>query len=60
MRTVSQKWSNLGFTGSAPFHLQRMKISLHIHQLTEYKAWNEVQQLAQERLDTDTEGCMDP
>lgn len=57
---IFQNWSSYGFTGSSPFSFTKEEINLYEHRFAEYEAWNEVQQLAQECLDTDVEGWIDP
>ncbi|KAA8652765.1 uncharacterized protein ATNIH1004_001670 [Aspergillus tanneri] len=57
---ISRNWSSLGFTGRCPYSFNDEEINSHEHQFSEYQAWNEVQQLAQECLDTDAEGWVAP
>lgn len=57
---IFQNWSDLGFSGQCPFSFTEEDIHLHERQFIEYQAWNEVQQLAQECLDTDAEGWVAP
>ncbi|KAB8279407.1 kinase-like domain-containing protein [Aspergillus minisclerotigenes] len=53
-------WSSLGFTGQCPYSFSNEEIATHAHQFAEYQAWDEVQQLARECLDTDAEGWIAP
>ncbi|CAK47965.1 kinase-like protein [Aspergillus niger CBS 101883] len=57
---IFQNWADLGFTGSCPFSFTEEDIETHERQFVEYQAWHEVQHLAQECLDTDTEGWISP
>ncbi|GLA19335.1 hypothetical protein AnigIFM62618_007004 [Aspergillus niger] len=57
---IFQKWADLGFTGSCPFSFTEEDIKTHERQFVEYQAWHDVQHLAQECLDTDTEGWISP
>ncbi|RAQ56268.1 hypothetical protein COH21_006999 [Aspergillus flavus] len=57
---IFRNWSSLGFTGQCPYSFSNEEITTHEHQFAEYQAWDEVQQLAQECLDTDAEGWIAP
>ncbi|PIG79266.1 hypothetical protein AARAC_004131 [Aspergillus arachidicola] len=57
---IFRNWSSLGFTGQCPYSFCDEEIATHEHQFSEYQAWNEVQRLAQECLDTDAEGWIAP
>ncbi|RAQ41311.1 hypothetical protein AFGD_011110 [Aspergillus flavus] len=57
---IFRSWSSLGFTGQCPYSFSNEEITTHEHQFAEYQAWDEVQQLAQECLDTDAEGWIAP
>ncbi|KAE8333474.1 kinase-like domain-containing protein [Aspergillus sergii] len=57
---IFRNWSSLGFTGQCPYSFSNEEIATHEHQFAEYQAWDEVQQLAQECLDTDAEGWIAP
>ncbi|KAK6835271.1 hypothetical protein RU639_001953 [Aspergillus parasiticus] len=57
---IFRNWSSLSFTGQCPYSFCAEEIATHEHQFSEYQAWNEVQRLAQECLDTDAEGWIAP
>ncbi|KAE8316763.1 phosphotransferase enzyme family protein [Aspergillus transmontanensis] len=57
---IFRNWSSLSFTGQCPYSFCAEEIATHEHQFSEYRAWNEVQRLAQECLDTDAEGWIAP
>ncbi|KAI2956348.1 hypothetical protein CBS147323_9268 [Aspergillus niger] len=57
---IFQNWSNLGIPGHCPYSFSQEDIDAHKQQFAEYEEWNEVQQLAQESLDTDAEGWVAP
>jgi hypothetical protein len=50
----------LGILGHCPYSFSQEEISSHERQFAKYQKWNEVQQLAQESLDTDSEGWVAP
>lgn len=57
---ICQNWSSLGFAGQCPYSFSDEEINTHERQFAEYQTWNDVQQLAQECLDTDAEGWVAP
>lgn len=57
---IFQNWAGLGFSGTCPFSFSQAEIDMHECQFAEYKAWHEVQALAEECLDTDAEGWIAP
>ncbi|TQB67461.1 hypothetical protein MPDQ_005707 [Monascus purpureus] len=57
---IFQNWSNLGISEHCPYSFSQEEISAHEEQFSKYQEWNEVQQLAQESLDTDAEGWVAP
>ncbi|EAW13223.1 uncharacterized protein ACLA_016690 [Aspergillus clavatus NRRL 1] len=57
---IFQSWSSLGFAGQCPYSFRDDEIDVHGRQFAEYQAWNDVQQLVQECLDTDAEGWVAP
>lgn len=57
---IFQNWAGLGFSGTCPFSFSQAEIDMHECQFAEYKAWHEVQELAEECLDTDAEGWIAP
>ncbi|RAH65762.1 uncharacterized protein BO66DRAFT_414864 [Aspergillus aculeatinus CBS 121060] len=57
---ISRNWSALDFTSECPYSFSDEEISRHERQFAEYQAWNDVQQLAMECLDTDAEGWIAP
>ncbi|KAL5334688.1 kinase-like domain-containing protein [Aspergillus crustosus] len=57
---ISRDWSNLGIPGDCPYSFGQEEIRAHEQQLAKYQEWNEVQQLAQETLDTDADGWVAP
>ncbi|KAL4886899.1 kinase-like domain-containing protein [Aspergillus karnatakaensis] len=57
---IFQGWSELGFSGNCPYSFSQEEISAHEQQFYKYQEWKEVQQLAQETLNTDAEGWVAP
>ncbi|RAH44915.1 uncharacterized protein BO95DRAFT_498508 [Aspergillus brunneoviolaceus CBS 621.78] len=57
---ISRNWSALDFTSECPYSFSAEDIRRHARQFAEYQAWNDVQQLAMECLDTDAEGWIAP
>lgn len=57
---ISQNWSDLGFSGECPFSFTEEEIQIHGRQFAGYENWHQVQAIARECLDTDTEGWISP
>ncbi|KAL4945557.1 hypothetical protein BDV06DRAFT_184514 [Aspergillus oleicola] len=57
---IFQSWSRLDFPGTCPYSFSDEEITAHAAQFAKYQEWSEVQQLAQETLDTDAEGWISP
>lgn len=57
---ISQNWSDLGFSGECPFSFTEEEIQIHERQFAGYENWHQVQAIARECLDTDTEGWISP
>ncbi|KAI2672541.1 hypothetical protein LCP963914a_9382 [Penicillium roqueforti] len=57
---ILQNWSSLGFSGKCPYSFSRDELDAHGRQFAEYRAWHDVQALAEECLDTDAEGWIAP
>ncbi|KXG46483.1 Aminoglycoside phosphotransferase [Penicillium griseofulvum] len=57
---ISQSWSELGFHGECPFTFSQQDIDEHERHFAEYQAWYDVRALAEECLDTDSEGWIAP
>jgi hypothetical protein len=57
---ISQSWSELGFHEECPFTFSQQDIDEHERQFAEYQAWDGVRALAEECLDTDSEGWIAP
>lgn len=57
---VCRSWDELGFEANCPFHFTEEDMREHDIQFSGYKARNELNLLAQECLDTDSEGWIAP
>lgn len=57
---IFQSWSELGFSGECPYSFSQGEIDEHERQFAEYQAWHEVRALAEECLDTDSDGWIAP
>ncbi|RAK75708.1 phosphotransferase family protein [Aspergillus fijiensis CBS 313.89] len=57
---IFQNWSALDFTSECPYSFSDEETRQHERQYAEYQAWNDVQQLAMECLDTDAEKWIAP
>ncbi|KAJ6019859.1 hypothetical protein N7522_000567 [Penicillium canescens] len=57
---IFQNWSSLGFSDKCPYSFSQDEVDAHEYQFAEYRAWHDVQALAEECLDTDAEGWIAP
>ncbi|CAG8020515.1 unnamed protein product [Penicillium nalgiovense] len=57
---ILQNWSSLRFSGKCPYSFSQDEIDAHEHQFAEYRAWHDVQAIADECLNTDAEGWIAP
>ncbi|KAJ5211222.1 Aminoglycoside phosphotransferase [Penicillium cf. griseofulvum] len=57
---ISRSWSELGFHGECPYTFSQQDIDEHERQFAEYQAWHDVRALAEECLDTDSDGWIPP
>lgn len=57
---ISRSWKEIGFGGECPYSLTKDDLLTHERQFEEYSEWNKVQRLAQEILQTDSEGWISP
>ncbi|KAE8352037.1 phosphotransferase enzyme family protein [Aspergillus coremiiformis] len=57
---IFRNWSSLGFTGQCPYSFSNEEINTYDREFAAYQAWDEVQQLALECLDTDAESWVAP
>ncbi|PVH93339.1 hypothetical protein DM02DRAFT_721750 [Periconia macrospinosa] len=57
---ISKDWSELGFSGDCPFSFSDADVQRHEDQFQKYRDFHQVQELARELLDTDSEGWTNP
>ncbi|KAL8741925.1 MAG: hypothetical protein Q9190_005524 [Brigantiaea leucoxantha] len=57
---IVENWEQMGFPDSCPIHFTSAEIALHETRLSEYAQWHEIQDFAQNYLDTDAEGWVPP
>lgn len=57
---IFENWEQMGFPDSCPIHFTSAEIASHEKLLSEYTQWYEIQDFAQNYLDTDAEGWVPP
>ena len=57
---IVENWEQMGFPDSCPIHFTSAEIASHEIRLSEYTQWHEIQDFAQNYLDTDAEGWIPP
>ena len=57
---IVENWGQMGFSDPCPIHFTAAEIASHENQYLDYTRWYEIQQFAQNYLDTDAEGWVPP
>lgn len=57
---IFESWGEMGFPDPCPIHFTSAEIAAHERQSSEYTQWYEIQDVARNYLDTDSEGWVSP
>ncbi|KAL9100876.1 MAG: hypothetical protein Q9163_003803 [Psora crenata] len=57
---IVKNWEQVGVQDSCPIHFTSEEVTSHETKLSEYTQWHEIQDFAQNYLDTDAEGWIPP